>query len=88
MAPCDTGYGQHGCSDLQRVEVDETEDQVTLKAIIRTTGDDCPAVLLLADVPVALASPLGDRRLRGGCSPGPTTGCVDLPATGADPPSG
>lgn len=54
------------CTEYDRVEVDETDDRVHLRAFVRDTGDSgCGDLLQLEQVTVELTQPLGDRRLLG-----------------------
>lgn len=54
------------CTEYDRVDVDETADQVHLRAFVRDTGDSgCGDVLQVEQMTVELAQPLGGRRLSG-----------------------
>ena len=61
-----------GCSlALDRVEVDETSSDVTVRVVVGYAGDDgaaCPTAYAPRTTTVALSAPLGDRQLLG-CRP-------------------
>lgn len=74
-----------GCSlALDRVDIDETADAVTLRVVVGYAGDgdtSCPTALATRTTTVELATPLGARQLLG-CRP---TGSF-APAGGYDTP--
>jgi hypothetical protein len=61
-----------GCSlALSRVEIDEGDDEVSLRVVVGFTGDEgasCPTAYASRSTTVQLAAPLGARRLLG-CRP-------------------
>ena len=67
------------CNDFDRVEVDETADEVTIRAYVDFTGDtDCTADYTWHPAPVELDAPLGTRVLRGCTAPEDGLRAADL----------
>ncbi len=68
--------GTSGCATLDRIEVDESSDTVTIAAyasdLLRAP---CAAVMVEETVTVTLDAPLGDRTLRGCFPADPAADC-------------
>jgi hypothetical protein len=61
--------GHSSCLDYDRVEAEETDDSVLIRAYVRYNGGDCTDDFVTERVKVALDQPLGDRRLDGCTGP-------------------
>lgn len=69
-----------GCGTFDRLDVDETDDVVTIEAIVIEVEDSaCSAVMRDIAMTVTLDVPLGDRELRGCLPADPTVNCRRFP---------
>lgn len=73
------------CNEFDRVEVDESSDEVVITAYVnRVGGPDCTADYNSQPAPVRLASPLGTRTLGGCVAPEGGLQAPDLPRNNVD----
>ena len=66
VPPDDVAPRRGDCTLLERVEIDERNDEVSLRVVVGFTGDDgasCPTALGSRSTSIELAAPLGARRL-------------------------
>jgi hypothetical protein len=62
--------GSSSCSSFDRLDLDETDDDVTITAYVNSTGDqDCTADDTWQSAPVELSTSLGNRNLLGCTAP-------------------
>lgn len=62
-------FGGSSCTRFKEWNVDETEEAVTIEAVIeRSSSPECTADQVHEDATIRLDVPLGDRQLRG-CEP-------------------
>ena len=70
------------CNEYRRIEVDESDTEVRLDAIVHNSGAaDCASVLRTREVTVELAEPLGERNLTG-CKNEHVEFCAEAPSSG------
>lgn len=57
------------CTDFDRIDVDETAEEVVVRAYVDHRDGDCTGDYSTHSVTVELDAPLGDRRMRGCAAP-------------------
>lgn len=61
----------NSCNFFDRIDVDETQELVTIEAYSKGSGDDCDALLKTEQHEIQLDKVLGDRNLEGCHTSGP-----------------
>lgn len=80
-----TYVGSGSCTEFDRVDVDESAEEVSIQAYVTVHGgeDDCTDDYTWASTEVDLEEPLGDRTLSGCAAPAGGHRAPDLPHDGS-----